>query len=80
MRLDESNLSRGLAPLWRHYQQSPVNPGLPPPASSALELSQPFDGFLLCMASLSYFIGTTYGVQSSKNRAIAASVFVSRIE
>jgi len=74
------DLRRDHTPLWRHHQQSPVYPGFPPPASSAPGFSQPFDGFLLCMASLSCFIqAPPLGFKASKNRVIPRWSLVSRI-
>lgn len=51
-----THLPQGTTPLWRLHRWSPVYPGLPHPAPSALGLSQPCDGFLLHTASLSSFI------------------------
>jgi len=48
--------SSGFLSLWRRPRRSPVYPGLPHPAPSALGLSQPHDGLLLRTASLSSFI------------------------
>jgi hypothetical protein len=48
--------SSGFLSLWRRPRRSPVHPGLPHPAPSALGLSQPHDGLLLRTASLSSFI------------------------
>lgn len=50
--------SRDFSSLGRHRRWSPVNPGLPPPASSAPGLSQAFDGLLLQTARLSCFVQT----------------------
>lgn len=52
----QDNASSGFLSLWRRPRRSPVYPGLPHPAPSALELSQPHDGLLLRTASLSSFI------------------------